>query len=81
MLTSVVETREAQISLAQAMRDEPLIASLRSIAAQDCDTAELMTIGPLGKDAGIGVRTISLMESEPHLNDATMHIAPSQTRR
>lgn len=64
ILNSIVEMREGQI------------ASLRSLETGGCESAELKTIGILGKDAGIGVRTSSLFESEPHLNDAAVNAVP-----
>lgn len=42
---------------------------------------ELKTIGVLGKDAGFGAGASSLTECEPHLNDATVDVAPIRPKK
>lgn len=81
ILNSVVERGEAQISPARAMGDETLITSLRIIEAGGCDSAELKTVGILGKATGTGVRARSLIESEHHLNDATINAVPIRPKK
>lgn len=76
-----VDMREAQIPLAHVMGDEPLFASLRSLEAGRRDSAELKKLGILGNDPGIGVRSSTRIESELHLNDATMNIIPIRPKK
>lgn len=56
ILTFVVEMQQAQLSLARLVGDECLIAPPRSLDAAGPKSAELRTLGALGKHSGIGAK-------------------------
>lgn len=63
-LSSAVDAREAQRSLARLQGGESLLASLRSLVAGGSNIAELNTVAVFGKRAGGGTKSIALIDQE-----------------
>lgn len=78
ILASIVELREAQLSLARPVGDEPLAAALRSLEAGGPNGAELRTIGLLGNHTGHRAKTLAFIDQYIRINDDTIKLLPFQ---